>query len=220
MFALMTMTLEPPLVQSPHSTVLHGISWSTYEALLQDLGSQRVFLTYDRGELEIMPPLPIHERWTSVLRWLVEAISDELGISIKTYGSATFRREDLDRGLEPDSCYYVQHAPQMIAKDDLDLSKDPPPDLAVEVDITHRSIAREPIYAALRIPELWRFDRRRLCFLLLAGNGEYEEIARSTAFPFLDSTVASNFLATLPSGDDSTIRKIIRQWVRETFVSG
>ena len=199
--------------------MLHGISWSTYEALLADLGSQRIFLTYDRGELEIMPPLPIHERWTSILRWLVEAISDELNISIKSYGSTTFRREDLDRGLEPDSCYYVQHAPQVIGKEDLDLSKDPPPDLAIEVDITRRSIAREPIYAALRVPELWRFDRQRLAFLTLNDRGEYDETDRSAAFPFLSATVMSDFLASLPSGDDPSTRKLIRQWVRTTFAN-
>jgi Uma2 family endonuclease len=214
----MTTTLQAPVTQPARFAVLHGISWSTYESLLQDLGSQRVFLTYDRGDLEIMPPLPIHERWTSILRWLVEAISDELNISLKSYGSTTFRREDLDRGLEPDSCYYVQHAQQMIDKEDLDLSKDPPPDLAIEVDITSRSIAREPIYAALRVPELWRFDRQRLCFLLLNPGGEYDEVERSIAFPFLMATSVSDFLVSLPSADDPTTRRTIRQWVRTAFI--
>lgn len=213
----MTATLESPVADGARSTVLRGVSWRTYESLLHDLGSQRIFLTYDRGDLEIMPPLPTHERWTSILRWLVEALSDELGIAVKTYGSTTFRREDLDRGLEPDTCYYVQHAPQMIGREDVDLVQDPPPDLAIEVDITRRSIAREPIYAALGVPELWRFDQRRLYFLLLSPTGEYQEAEQSTSFPFLHPVAVSDFLLKLPAADDSATRKAIRNWVRDTF---
>ena len=220
----MTATLAAPARDTqghgPLPAILHGISWQTYESLLQDLRSQRIFLTYDLGDLEIMAPLPTHERWTAVLRWLIEAVSDELNISSVTFGSTTFRREDLDRGLEPDCCYYVHHAPLVIGKEQIDLSKDPPPDLAIEVEITKRVIDREPIYAALGVPELWRFTRdRKLLIHLLQADGLYHQVERGLALPFIDSKPVSEFLSNLPIADDPTTRRVIRLWVQKTFAT-
>src|SRR5262245_53805422 len=117
--------------------VLDGVSWETYESFLRDLedSGQHKRVTYDRGRMVIVSPLPKHEKWKSLLGRFVEAIADERGIPISTYGSTTWKRKDRKRGLEPDECFYIQHEPQMRGKLDIELPKDPPPDLCIEVDL-------------------------------------------------------------------------------------
>jgi Uma2 family endonuclease len=203
-------------IDAPAPVVLEAIRWNTYTQLLRDTESsgRRVFLTYDRGTLEMMAPLPTHERWNTLFRWVIESLSDEWGISTVSYGSTTLRRADLEKGLEPDNCFYVRHAASMVGRDALDLGKEPPPDLAIEIDVTHRSVAREPIYAALGVPELWRFDLQHVEFRALPPEGTYQPIRHSIAFPSLESARLDQFLASLPTADDPTLRRAVRQWVR------
>src|SRR5688572_20181416 len=175
----------PPADRSSPGVLLRGINWGLYDALVQAVGDQNIRMTYDRGALEIMPPLPIHERWSNVIGRLLESLTVELNIPMEGLGRTTFRREDLERGLEPDECYYVEHAAHVRDKDTLDLTVDPPPDLVVEVDITSRSIPKLPIYAALGVPEVWRFDHQALTCLHLGPDGEYHPSPTSRAFPAL-----------------------------------
>jgi Uma2 family endonuclease len=129
------------LVQSSNRVLLRGISWQTYQSLLKDFEQQPgIRLTYDRGLLEIMMPVDPHETYKKLIGRLIEAFTEEMNIEIRSLGSRTCDREDLARGLEPDQCYYVQNEAIVRGKDQIDLRRDPPPDLAVEIDITTSSI--------------------------------------------------------------------------------
>jgi len=194
--------------------VLEGVSWTTYGGLIRDLESEPgKRLTYDRGTLEIMVPLPPHERYKSRLSRMVEVTTEETETEIASLGSTTWNREDLQKGLEPDACYYIQNEPLVRAKDDIDLTQDPPPDLAIEVDNTSSSIDRMAIYAALGVPEVWRFDGESLTIDRLVG-GEYASQERSSVLPLLLRGDIIRFLhSSQTMGETSWVREF-RQWVR------
>src|SRR5262249_46378599 len=152
----------------------------------RDLGERPgVRLTYDRGRLEIMSPLPEHENYHIVLAQFVRVLAAESGMRYRSFGSTTFRREDVERGLEPDDCFYLASLPRILGRRDLDLARDPPPDLALEVDITHSSLDRLAIYAALGVREVWHFDGQSITCHVLNAQGGYEQQESSLAFPFL-----------------------------------
>jgi Uma2 family endonuclease len=161
-----------------------------------------------------MSPLPEHETWKKVIGQMIQMICIELNITMRMFGSTTFRRQDRDAGLEPDECYYIQHADAVRANVRIDLAVDPPPDLALEIDITHRSVNRQPIYAALGVPELWRFDGKRLAVLVLTSAGTYEERPTSRAFPFVPMAEFSRQLELTRTTDDTTTMRAFQQWVR------
>jgi Uma2 family endonuclease len=145
---------EVPFSPESGRLLLADIRWQTYEDLLQDLAQTRVKLTYDRGSLEIMTPMYRHESCAGFLGRLVEVAAEEFSMRFISGWSTTFRREDLKRGLEPDRCYYIGNVSAVLGKLDIDLSRDPPPDLAIEVDIRSSSLNRMSIYAALGVPEV------------------------------------------------------------------
>lgn len=195
--------------------LLHDdVSWAFYEHLLAEIGDRPFRVTFDDGSLEVMSPLRTHEKWKKRIARLIEMLSLELDITMATLGSTTFRRKDRGKGLEPDDCYYIQHAAAVEGKDELDLTVDPPPDLAIEIDITHRSIPRKPIYAALGVPEVWRFDARRLTVLLLGPDGTYSAAAASLAFPFLPMAKFESFLLRLASEPQNAVLREFRDWVK------
>jgi Uma2 family endonuclease len=195
--------------------VLHDVSWSTYQSLIQDLGDDPgKRLTYDQGNLEIMVPLPPHEDYKKRIGRLVETTTEELAIEIRSLGSTTWNRKDLRQGLEPDQCYYIQNEERVRGKADLDLTVDPPPDLAIEVDNTYSSLNRLAIYAALGVPEVWRFDGETLTLYRLE-EGQYVIQETSTALPLLSQSDILRFLqASQTMGETSWVRAF-RQWVRE-----
>ncbi len=138
-------TIKSPAEQR---VALHNISWSTYERLLADNETNSApRFTYDRGELEIMSPSPEHEKLNRRIAQLVLAVADELGVEVEDLGSTTFRREDLERGFEPDSCFYIQNEEKVRGTNCIDPAADPPPDLVIEIDITSPSFSKLPIYA-------------------------------------------------------------------------
>src|SRR5206468_4924994 len=148
---------------------------------------------YDRGTLEIMSPTTKHERYNRTIALLVEILAEELGIDVVSLGSSTFKRGDLERGFEPDSCFYIKNAERIIDKDELDLTVDPPPDLVIEVDITSGSLPKFPIYGQLGVTEIWRYDGRRLYIYQLVGDS-YAESECSAAFSWLTSGVLTDLL--------------------------
>src|SRR4051794_33080214 len=126
------MTLvAPPIQNVQRRVVLNGVSWSTYQSLLAEVGDRPIRLTFNQGRLEIMSPSFLHERVKTIIRHLIEVYAEAMEIHIEGAGSTTFDREDLQKGLEPDECYYIAHADAVIGKRDLDLTIDPPPDLAI-----------------------------------------------------------------------------------------
>ena len=202
------------------TVVLENVSWRTYERLLQDLAdSSAPRLTYDRGVLEIMSPTPEHERLNRTLAQLVEVLAEELEVEIENLGSSTFRREDLERGFEPDSCFYVRNAEKVRGKLRLDLTVDPPPDLVIEFDITSHSIGKMPIYVRVRVPEVWRYDGTTFRIDRLKGD-EYVSTDSSVAFPILTVQSASDFLEESRRSTRLGWLKSLREWIGQHRDSG
>ena len=208
-------TNEERWIEGGQRIILHGISWETYEHLLNDIGeSHAAHFAYDQGELEIMVPSERHEKPNRRLALLVEVLAEELNIDIEPLGSTTLKREDLKKGLEPDSCFYVQNEARIRGKEKLDFTVDPPPDLIIEIDETSSSLNKFPIYAKLGTLEVWRYKNHQVKFFILT-EGQYVEIENSIAFPVLTSSRTSQFLAerlTLPS---TAWLRHVRQWIRE-----
>jgi Uma2 family endonuclease len=158
----MSATLElnaPPVDQTSTSeavqkVLLHGVSWETYERLLSEPEGSNTRFTYDQGALEIMVLSAEHENCKDMIFLLINVLAAEFGIDVDSFGSTTFRREDLERGFEPDACFYFQNVEHVRGKKRLDLTLDLPPDLVVEVDIAHPSLDKFPLFAAIGIPEI------------------------------------------------------------------
>jgi Uma2 family endonuclease len=200
--------------------VLYGIDWGTYTRLLRAFeGQYRFRLTYDRGTLEIMSPLWQHEGSAYLLGRLIDALTEELGIPVRAGRTVTLRRRRLRRGLEPDNCYWIASEARVRGKTKLNLRTDPPPDLAIEVDVTRSSLNRMSIYAALGVPEVWRVNAQGLTFNVLVA-GSYQVRPTSLAFPQLRPADLSPFLSRLGQDDDTTIIRQFRAWVRQHLLGG
>lgn len=208
------------VVSSDPRVVLRNVSWETYERLLADLAdSSAPRLTYDRGDLEIMSPTPEHERLNRTIHLIVEIVAAELDMRVQFLGSTTFRREDRDRGFEPDSCFYVANAERIRGKKRLDLSVDPAPDLVLEIDVTSSSVPKLPIYADFGVLEVWRYDGSSLRILRL-HQGEYVQSEASLAFPILTVRVLEDFLAKSQEWEDHPrLVKAIQDWVKKDATS-
>jgi len=209
--------METVAVSLPDTTiVLPNVSWETYERLLEDLADcSAPRLTYDRGRLEIMSPTPEHEKLNRTINLIVEIVAAELDIHVEVLGSTTFKRMDISRGFEPDSCFYTANAERIYGKNKIDLSTDPPPDLVIEIDVTSSSIPKMPIYARMGIPEVWRYDGSSLRISKLQAD-EYVAIDVSLAFPILTYRVLDDFLAKSQEWEDHPrLVKAIREWVTE-----
>jgi Uma2 family endonuclease len=198
--------------------VLHGISWATYERLVADLENGGVRLAYDRGVLEFMCPSFLHEAHKWRLGRMIEILVEELDLDFVAGGSTTFRRESLSRGLEPDQCYWLSHAAAVEHRDEIDLEVDPPPDLAIEVDLTTDSLNKRPIYASLRIPEVWRYDGESLTVLRLGPDGEYGVVEDSPSFPQVPISELVHFLERRSEVSERQWVKEFRRWVRDNIV--
>ena len=207
-------------IQEPQRFVMRNLDWPRYRALADVVGETHVRLTYDRGKLEFMTLSHGHERCSNLLGQFVEVLTEELDMPRQSGQSTTFDREDLDRGLEPDQCYYLTNEPLVRDKDEIDLTIDPPPDLAIEVEITRSAINRMAIYAALAVPEVWRFNGEALRVYNLDPEGKYVEVERSRYFPFLSLAEVAGFLQRRTQMDETSLVRSFRQWVREQIARG
>jgi len=204
-------------VQSPATdrTVLYHISWDTYQSILRDHESSSApRFSYDRGTLEIMSPLPIHERFGRLLDLFVSVVSEETGKDAYGLGSTTFSREDLQRGFEPDACFYFEHIEKVRGKERLDLRVDPPPDLVIEIDITHSSLDKLGLYRQLGVREVWRYDRRRFAILRLSGDG-YAQAAHSEYIPAVRPVSLEALLRDAAGMDNTAWMRRVRAWIRQ-----
>jgi Uma2 family endonuclease len=193
--------------------LLHGVSWKAYEALLECWADRPVRLTYDRGRLEIMSPLRKHEKPGAFLKQMIELFTLGMKIPRETGGSMTFRKEAAQRGLEPDGCYWIQNVEAVRGTEEFDGQVDPPPDLVIEIDITSSSLDRMSIYAALGVPEVWRFDGVELTVNLLQ-HGQYIPSEQSLALPGLPLGVVRRFLDRRTE-DEVTLLSSFQAWVRK-----
>jgi Uma2 family endonuclease len=203
-------------IKSPaeHRVILHNTSWETYEHLLADhRDSSSPRFAYDRGVLEIMVVSSRHERPNRLIAQLVEVVAEEMDLDLENLGSTTFMREDLQRGFEPDSCFYVQSEEHIRGKVEIDSHVDPPPDLDIEVDITSPSLDRFSIYAHFGVPEVWRYDGERVEVYKLR-NGEYVEVANSLALPWFTSDILTRLVAQGLTMRRRYWTRKVREWAR------
>lgn len=161
--------------------LLKEVTWDEFEQILEELGEHRASrIAYHYRILEIMNPLPEHESNKETISDLIKILLEELDIEFYPLGSTTFKNKLMQQGIEPDNCFYIENEAKVRGKDRLDLTIDPPPDLALEIDVTSRT--HREIYSLLGVPELWRFEQGNLQINVLE-NGNYKEVEYSPHFP-------------------------------------
>lgn len=200
---------------SEQRVILHNINWQTFEMLLATLGDKRACrLAYDKGTLEIMTPLMPHEHYKRLIEKFIDVLTEELNLNVKSVGSMTCKREDLVRGAEPDSGFYIQNEALVRDKEEIDLTQAPPPDLMLEVDFSSLSLDKLPIYAALGIPEVWRYYRGVLQIYQLR-EGQYVLCDCSPTFADLPLTEIPQFLEQSTQIGEMAMIRSFRTWVRQ-----
>jgi Uma2 family endonuclease len=200
----------------PAGATLHipHVRWEDYDQLLAELGDDyHVRVSYGCGCLEIMSPLPEHEEFAEVVLCIVREITRELGVKLETRGSMTIRSAWQSKGAEPDTCFYVQNAARIIGKRSLDFNTDPPPDIVVEIDLTNASQPKFPIYAALGVPEIWRYDGNQAYFYYLVSE-QYVETSHSRAFPFFSGAILARFIEQSKTEGQDAALDAARAWAR------
>jgi Uma2 family endonuclease len=211
---MMLLELKRIYVPPGQRVLLRDVTWQELETILEDLGEHRAArIAYDRGILEIMAPLPEHEYDKEIIGDLVKALLEELNTEFISLGSTTFKNQAMAQGIEPDKCFYIKNESKIRGKKRLDLTVDPPPDLALEIDITSRT--HPNIYEALQVPELWRFDKGKLQINVLQ-DGHYIESQQSLNFPKfkLIETIPQYLEQSTTAGRNATL-KAFRLWVQK-----
>ncbi|MEH1828979.1 MAG: Uma2 family endonuclease [Nostoc sp.] len=214
----MLLELNQLIVKAGHQLLIKDVPWSAYKRILAELGDNRSSrIAYSQGVLEIMAPLPEHEVAKVIIGDLVKVLLEELDLEFWSLGSTTFDKESMDAGVEPDDCFYIQNEARIRGKDRINLEIDPPPDLALEIDITSRT--RFNNYQALKVPELWRWNGNKLQINVLF-NGQYVESDISSIFPNLPicQVIPEYLMLSKIHGRNATM-KAFRAWIREQVSS-
>ncbi|OUL24338.1 hypothetical protein BV378_18265 [Nostoc sp. RF31YmG] len=210
------MLLELKRIHLPpgQRVLLQDVTWQELETIIEELGEHRAArIAYDRGILEIMAPLPEHEDDKEIISDLVKALLEEVDIEFRCLGSTTFKNEFMAQGIEPDQCFYIKNEVLIRGKKRLDLTIDPPPDLALEIDITSRT--HPDIYQALKVPELWRFEKGILKINILQ-DGNYVESQSSLNFPhLLLIEIIPQYLEKSKTAGRNATLKTFRSWVKQ-----
>jgi Uma2 family endonuclease len=201
-----------------HRFVIYNLGWDRYEALLELFGDDGPRMNYSGGNVELMSPLIPHERFGNLLGFMIESLIVELDIPANALGSTTYKRRLVDRGLEADECYYIANAGKLGDRRRPDLDVDPPPDLAVEIEITHSLVDKLGIYAGIGVPEIWRFDGETLSVLLLQPDGTYTRSETSRSLPFLPMGDFARFLDEYDQADETGWRRSFLAWVRQVLL--
>ncbi len=208
----MLLELKRWLIPPGHQVRLQDVSWSELEQILEELGESRAArISYNQGFLEIMTPLAEHEDDKIIIGDLIKILLEELELEFRNLGSTTFKNKQMNRAVEPDDCFYIEHEAQIRGKKRIDLTVDPPPDLAIEIDITART--RWDNYEKLGVPELWRYDGENLEISVLQA-GEYVESETSLHFPqFPLQQAIPEFVKRSKVEGRTAIMKAFRRWV-------
>jgi Uma2 family endonuclease len=195
--------------------LLSRVSWETYESLLTDHADTRSpRFTCSEGMLEIMSPSSEREELIEIMATIADIVAEEQQVEFKALCSTTFRRQDLERGTEPDACFYLQNVERIRGKKEIDLTVDPPPDLVIEVEVTSPVLPKFPVYARLGVPEIWLHDGRTLRILRLAGD-QYEDCERSRVLPAVTQLTLAEFVEQSKTLATLTSRRTVRTWARE-----
>lgn len=213
-----TIKLNQLIVLPGRSVLLQNVTWHSFENILDELGENRAAqIAYDQGMLEIMVPLPEHEYFKDAIGDLVKDLAEELDIEYECFGSTTWRRQEHMAGAEPDSCFYFQNLHAIRGRLNIDLNQDPLPDLALEIDVTSKSLNRLPIYTRLGVPEVWRYDRKQLRIYQLL-NGEHIEVENSLVFPEFPVKSLPDFVKQNLVTGRVALRRAFRTWVRRHHI--
>lgn len=199
--------------------VLLGVPWETYVTLRDLECNNHVFMTYDRGTLELMSPSGQHDNVKTLIGQLVEAFATELNIPRRSFGSTTWRRSDLFKGLEADECYYIRNHALVSRRVLVELGHEPPPDLAIEITVRHGDVDKMAIYAALGIGEVWYRHDGALQAYVLNENRQYVASEMSWNLPMLRVKDLEQFLDVEQALDESAWLNAFRAWVRERFAA-
>lgn len=210
---MITATSPPPQTLSGEQRVVfHNVSWTNYRQISQLLPQNRHSrLSYESGTLEITMPLEDHEFFLRLIELFVRILVGETGMKMKTMGSTTINRDDLEKGAEPDCAYYIQNQPQVTGRN-VNFQIDPPPDLVVEVDITHTDINKLRLYASIGVPELWRYNGKVLRIFRLESEG-YQECDHSPTFPLMKKEDLYDFLNE-SFQDEIVAEQQLREYIR------
>jgi Uma2 family endonuclease len=194
-----------------------GVSWEAYEDLLEQLEqageSSGLRISFDTGALTVMTLSTEHENYARFLEKLLAIMSVRLRLNIRSFGSATMRKRKKSKGKEPDACFYVQTADALGTRIHLDFEVDPPPDIAVEIDVHHDSLSGFSIYVALGVPELWRYDEHELTIHWLQGD-DYVIASQSLALPLLTSQCLTEFLTRLRDDGEFQALLAFDEWLQ------
>jgi len=197
--------------------LLHDVNWDEYEQLLHDLddlgGGYAPRIYYDEGTLELMAPLFIHERDKELASILVRTLAEETGLEVLAAGSTTFKRKSFRKGAEPDACFYILNIDRVAGKERIDLPSDPPPDLVIEIDVTHPQRSKMKTYARFGVPEFWRFNGKQFEIFGLSGNA-YVARESSLAFPILRAEDIGYLIEQNRSKGDIAATTSFRKWAQ------
>jgi Uma2 family endonuclease len=186
--------ISRPDIEIVEKVRLHNISWETYEKLVNEqTDNSALHLTYNNGDLEIMVESFKHGNYSRYLEYIVLELADIFEIDFVPAGSATFRKKDKAKGFEGDGSFYFKNAESIREKEEIDLTVDPAPELIIEVDITHGSLQKFPVFAGLNVEEVWRFDGQDVRFYRLE-NDDYTEVSESVCLPDVKSEIVTNLL--------------------------
>jgi Uma2 family endonuclease len=212
-------TVEKVPLRGERRILLSGISWELYEALRGNEENWHIRMAYDKGRLELMSPSPSHEVITKLIAQMIEAFTEEMGIERRSLRSTTWKRRELGKGCEADECYYILNHHRVRSRLDVDLSVDPPPDLVVETEVSRSAVQRVRIYAALGVPEIWRWRKGGLSAYSLGPDGKYVEREFSLNLPKLRVKDLEPLLDFELALDETAWIRKFRAWVREQFVA-
>jgi Uma2 family endonuclease len=198
--------------------LLRNVGWNDYESMLEIVGERHVRVTYDKGTMEVAMPSQRHEQASQLFGMFVSRLAEELEIPFEPLGMTTWRKPDAERGLEPDQCYYIKNQAIVRQRDVLDLDIDPPPDLAVEIDITSSSLNRMGIYAEIAVPEVWRYDGKTVTFFVLRPDRQYEPSDESASFAALRPADVERLIELGRSMDKLNWGRELREWVQNELI--
>lgn len=204
-------------LQTDERFVIRGVPWGVYQSIVQALGDNRVRTAFDGMNLEFMSPSPTHELYAEMLGNLLVALAVDRRLRMRSGGSMRFQRQELERGLEPDKCYWIQSESAVRGKADIDLAVDSPPDLAIEIEMSRSALNRMSIYSRLGVPEVWRFDGEALRVHLLQTDGTYSESSASLCLPRLPVQIMARYLQPDDPTDDISRVCAFVDWARLFF---
>lgn len=210
---MVTLQFRQLKVPPGQRVLLEEVGWQEFEAILEELGEHRnTRLAYSKGTLEIMAPLPEHEVSKEIISDMVKILLEELDIDCECFGSTTFKRQEMAQGIEPDNCFYIRQPEIMRGRARIDLTVDPPPDLAIEIDVTSKT--QLDAYQSLGVSELWRYENGELRIDLLEA-GQYVKSETSSIFPDLPIVEAvTRFVKQSKTEGRGAALKAFRAWVK------